>query len=265
MNAIALYFKMIRYAIRGQLQYRLNFALFSIGNALSALIEYIGVWALFDRFGSLGRWHFSQVGVFFGIGQMAFAISEAFPREFDIFHRYVRTGDFDRILLRPRSAVLQMFGADFQLMRLGRFVQGLLILIASLSALDVVKSWHIGHYVLLIASIAGGALLYSGIIILQATSCFWTIESIEVWNSITYGGNTLLQYPLDVYRRSMRLFFTCIIPLAAVNYWPCAYLLGIDYVPKWLSFISPLFGAIVFGASLLVWRFGVLHYRSTGS
>jgi len=265
MNAIRLYSKMVRHSIRGQLQYRVNFVLFAIGNALSALIEYIGVWALFDRFGTLGQWTFREVGVFFGISQIAFAISEAVTREFDLFHRHVRTGDFDRVLLRPRSTVLQMLGADLQLMRIGRLLSGLSILIVSLAALTIAKSWHVSHYLLLIASILGGAFLYAGIIILQATSCFWTIESIEVWNCITYGGNTALQYPLDVYRRPIRLFFTAVIPLAAISYWPCSYLLGIGYAPTWLSFISPLFGVVVCIASLFVWRFGVSRYRSTGS
>lgn len=265
MNALVLYCKMIRHSIRGQLQYRANFILFAIGNALSALIEYAGVWALFDRFGSLGRWHFYEVGVFFGVSQIAFAISEAVPREFDLFSRHVRTGEFDRILLRPRSTVLQMLGADLQIMRLGRFVSGATILAVSLSALDIVKTWHAGHYILLFASILGGAFLYSGIIIVQAASCFWTVESIEVWNCITYGGNTALQYPLDVYRRPIRLFFTAVVPLAAISYWPCSYLLGIGYVSKWMSFVSPLFGVVVLIASLFLWRFGVSRYRSTGS
>lgn len=263
MNAIRLYFQMIGLSIRGQLQYRANFILFSIGNALSALIEYVGVWALFDRFGALDSWTFAEAGVFFGIGNISFAICEAFTREFDIFQRHVRTGTFDRVLLRPRSTVLQMLGADFQFMRIGRFIQGIIILAVSLASLHL--TWHIQHYILLIASIAGGTLLFSGVIVLQATSCFWTIESIEVWNSITYGGLTLMQYPLDIYQRPIRLFFTFIVPLVAINYWPCAYLLGRGYVAAWVSFASPLVGVVVFVLSLFVWSFGVRHYRSTGS
>lgn len=262
-NVFRLYYHMVSISIRAQLQYRVNFVLFAIGNALGALIEYVGVWAMFDRFGALQGWSFAEVGVFFGIGNISFAICEAFTREFDVFYRHVRTGSFDRVLLRPRSTVLQMLGADVQIMRVGRLLQGTVILVISLSSLDL--TWHFQHYFLLVTSIAGGAFLFSGIIVLQATSCFFTVESIEVWNSITYGGIQMMQYPLDIYKRPVRLFFTCIVPLVSINYWPCSYLLSRGYVAPWVSFVAPAAGVLVFLLSLLVWTVGVGHYRSTGS
>ena len=62
-------------------------------------------------------------------------------------------------------------------------------------------------------AIAGGVCLFIGLIILQATSAFWTTESLEVWNAFTYGGVTMSQYPLSIYRPWFRRFFTFVIPL----------------------------------------------------
>lgn len=254
---------MIAYSLRSQLQYRASFLLLTLGTALSILIEYLGIWAMFDRFGSLSGWTLADAGVFLGMGNIAFALSEMFMRAFDIFGRQVRTGSFDRILLRPRSTMLQMLGAECQLMRIGRLLQGAAILVISLRMLGV--SWGPDRWLLLALSIGGGALLFSSIVVLQATSCFWTVESLEVWNTFTYGGVTMAQYPLDIYQRPLRWFFTYVLPLAAMNYWPCAYLLGRFYVPVWLSWLSPLVGVAFFVASCFAWRFGVRHYRSTGS
>jgi len=97
----------------------------SVGNLAITAIEFLGIWALFSRFGSLGEWTLPEVALFYGMVHMAFAISEAAARGFDILHRQVRSGDFDRILLRPRSTVLQVMGLEFQLLRVGRFTQGL--------------------------------------------------------------------------------------------------------------------------------------------
>ena len=36
----------------------------------------------------------------------------------------VASGDFDRLLVRPRSTVLQLLGQELALRRLGRLVQG---------------------------------------------------------------------------------------------------------------------------------------------
>ncbi len=263
MNALSLYIKMVGISIRGQLQYRASFVMFTLGNALGAFIEYLGVWAFFGRFGALGDWTLAEAGVFYGMGNIAFALCEAFTREFDVFGSRVRTGEFDRVLLRPRSTVLQMLGAQCQVMRVGRLLQGVLVLAVSLSGLGI--RWNAGQWALMVFAVLGGALLFSGMIVLQATSCFWTVESLEVWNCITYGGVYAIEYPLSVYAKPLRYLFTYVVPLAAMNYWPCAVLLGRDYVSPWVSWLSPLVGILFFMLSLCIWRIGVRHYRSTGS
>lgn len=263
MHGFFLYFRMIALSIRSQLQYRASFAMYVLGNALATLIEFLGIWALFGRFGALQNWTLAEAGIFFGIGNMAFALCEMFMREFDVFQRHVRTGSFDRMLLRPRSTVLQMLGAEVQPMRIGRLLLGATVFAIGLRGSGLI--WDASHWCLFALAIIGGALLFSGLIVLQATSCFWTIESLEIWNSITYGGVTTIQYPLDIYQKPLRFLFTYIVPLVAMNYWPCAYLLGRGYVPAWVSWAAPFVGVSFFAISLLVWQVGVRHYRSTGS
>lgn len=264
MNAMRLYGRMLAISIRGQLQYRASFVMMTLGNALSALIEFLGIWALFGRFGSLEGWSLAEAALFFGMGNIAFSLNEMFLRGFDMFNHQVKSGEFDRVLLRPRSTVLMMLGSECQLMRIGKLLQGLVVMVISFTMLDV-SWWAADRWLLLVLSILGGACLFGGVIVLQATSCFWTVESIEVWNSITYGGVTTVQYPLDIYRKPLRFFFTYIFPLAAMNYWPCAYLLGRGYTPVWLSWLSPVIGFLFFLLCLAVWHIGVRHYRSTGS
>ncbi len=263
MNSVRLYLKMIAVSIRGQMQYRASFVMFTIGNLIASAVEILTVWAFFGRFGTLGGWTLPEVAVFYGIGNISFSIAEAFTREFDVFQNHVRTGEFDRVLLRPRSTVLQMLGAQCQIMRIGRFAQGVAVLAAGCAALNL--AWNASHWALLVMAVIGGALLFAGMIVLQATSCFWTVESLEIWNCITYGGVTAVEYPLDIYQRPIRYLFTYAVPLAATSYWPCAYLLHRDYASPAFSFLAPLLGALFFFASLAVWRFGVRHYRSTGS
>ena len=56
---------------------------------------------------------------------VAFAVSDALTRGFDIFgEQFVKTGDFDRILVRPRSTLLQLLGYELRATRIGRLAQG---------------------------------------------------------------------------------------------------------------------------------------------
>ncbi|XXX55556.1 ABC-2 family transporter protein [Sorangium sp. So ce124] len=59
--------------------------------------------------------------------------------------------------------------------------------------------------------------MFYGLLVLQATLCFWTVESLEIMNAWTYGGTEAAQYPLTLYRDWFRRFFTFVVPLASVS------------------------------------------------
>lgn len=266
MDSIKLYFKYIKLNIESQLQYKASFIMMSIGHFLITFIDFLGIWVLFERFGSIKNFTFEEAALFYGIVHMAFSVTEAWTRGFDIFPRLVRSGDFDRILIRPRTTVLQVLGHDFQIMRVGRFTQGLVVLIWAMINLNI--KWNLNKVLLLIGSIIGGNFLFSGLMVLQATLSFWSIQSLEIVNSFTYGGVQAAQYPISIYKPWFRKILIYIIPLATINYFPAMSILGkSDYLnyPQWVGWASPFFGFAFFMFSLFIWRFGVRHYTSTGS
>ncbi|OGN89626.1 MAG: ABC transporter permease [Chloroflexi bacterium RBG_13_46_9] len=266
MSAITLYFRYIGINIRGQLQYRASFIMMTLGNLSLTLIEFIGIWALFSRFGTLKGWNLWEIGLFYGMISLGFAISEAFGRGFDMFPLQVNSGEFDRTLLRPRTTVLQVLAHDFQLLRAGRLTQGLLILIWASLHLGI--NWTFFKVGLLLLSISGSVMLFTGLMIIQATMCFWSTQSLEIINSFTYGGVETAQWPLSIYDRWFVKIFIFIIPLACVNYFPVIAILGKNDVmgsPVWFQWTSPLAGLLFLLVSFRIWEFGVRHYRSTGS
>lgn len=266
MRGIRLYFRYISISIQSQLQYRVSFIMMTIGNFVISFIDFIGIWVLFSSFQNLRGWTFLEVAMFYGIVNTAFAASETFSRGFDTFHRQVRSGDFDRALLRPRSTVLQVLGHEFQMLRIGRFTQGIIILIWAAWRLQI--TWDIGRLTLLICAIIGGCLIFSGLYVLQATLSFWSVESLEIANAVTYGGIETAQYPLSIYAGWFRKIFIFIIPLGCINYFPALGILDkadpLNF-PQWIQWMSPLIGLLFFIVTLQVWKIGIRHYRSTGS
>jgi ABC-2 type transport system permease protein len=267
MNALRLYLRYVSISLRSQMQYRASFLMQSVSQFLITGSEFLGLAAVFQRFGQIKGWTLPEVGLFYGMISLAFALAEAVPRGFDRFGQLVQSGDFDRVLLRPRSAAFQIVGQEFQLMRVGRFAQGLIVLIWAAGVLHI--DWTNPKMALLVASILGGACLFSGLFILQATICFWTVDSIEMVNCTTYGGVEAAQFPLTIYRPWFREIFVFLIPLATINYLPAHAILGRPETalgaPLWTQYASPLVGVGFLLISLQVWRLGVRHYRSTGS
>jgi ABC-2 type transport system permease protein len=266
LDSLRLYGRYLAVSLRSQMQYRASFAMLTLGHFLMTGIEFAGIWALFDRFGRLEDWSLPEVALFYGMVNMAFALCDACSRGFDIFPSLVRDGEFDRILLRPRSTVLQLAGQELTLRRIGRFSQGLIVLLWAAHSLDI--TWTAGRLLLLLSALLGGACLFYGLIVLQATLAFWTTESLEIMNTMTYGGVETAQYPLSIYQDWFRGFFTYVVPLACVSYYPAIAILdradplGSSRLFQWLA---PAIGVAFLAVALRVWRVGVRHYRSTGS
>lgn len=263
LNDLALYCHYLRLSFRAQLEYRASFLMLAFGNLVATGMEIVGIWALFARFRTLNGWTLPEVGVCYGIAHLSFALAEGIGRGFDTFDRQVKSGDFDRLLLRPRSLVLQVAACEVQLLKVGRFVQGLLVLIWSF--LHLPDPVGLRQVAITGLAIAGGAALFCGLFVLQATLSFWTTESLEVMNTVTYGGTETAQYPLTIYRPWFRRFFTFVVPLACVGFLPVLGILRPGEVSFWVPFVAPLAGLLFLLVSLRIWQVGVRHYCSTGS
>jgi ABC-2 type transport system permease protein len=267
MNAFQLYRRYIGASLRAQMQYPGSFLMMAIGEFVVTFTEFFGVWALFHRFGQIRGWTFAEIALFYGTINVSFAIADAISRGFDVFGpQFVKTGNFDRLLVRPRSAILQLLGYELRLARIGRLTQGMIVLAVATHLLGI--EWDARKLALIAAAIVGGAVLFVGILILQATLAFWTIESLEIANVLTYGGVEAAQYPLDIYSRWFRDFLIFVVPIGCVGYFPIVRVLGHRAplpAPGWLLDAAPLYGIIFLLIALRVWRLGVRHYTSTGT
>lgn len=257
-----LFGKYLLILFKSQMQYRASFLLMSVGQFFIPFTVFAGLYFLFERFGDIEGWTFYEVALVFGVIHMAFALAECLSRGFDTFSSLVVSGEFDRLLVRPRGTVLQVLGSKFEFTRIGRVIQSLIVLGWALGGLTV--EWTGWKIVVLLLMILGGAAIFAGIFMIMAALCFWTIQGLEVANVFTDGGREMAQYPLSIYQKRITRFFTFVIPFGCVNYLPLLYLLGREDTPFYYSLL-PLAGFAFLAPCWLAWRIGVRHYRSTGS
>jgi ABC-2 type transport system permease protein len=260
---MSLYFKYVSILLKSQLQYRFSFWLLTLGQCLSPLTVFAGLIFMFERFGQLQGWNFYEVLLCFAVIGMAYSISECLSRGFDLFSSLVANGEFDRLLVRPRNTVVQVLGSKFEFARIGRLLQSTIILAWALSNLPI--EWSAAKVITLLLMIVCGVLIFTGIFMLTASFCFWTIQGLEVANILTDGGREMAQYPLNIYQKWVSVFFTFIIPFGCVNYLPLLFILDKAHGDELLYMLSPLSGFLFILPCLLAWRTGVRHYRSTGS
>ena len=265
MRYLSLYFHFVKLRIRSQMEYRISFVFDLFAQTSISVIDFFMIAILFNRFKQLAGWSLWEVGFLYGMIGICFAVAEMVGRGFDVFQRYIVRGDFDTILIRPLGTFYQVFSHEFLLRRLGRVVQALIVLLIANSQLDI--SWSYAKVGYLLVSLISGTCFFIGLFVIAATTCFWTVQSIELINIFTHGGLFMGSYPFSIYRWWFRHFFTFIIPLACVNYFPSLFLLdkvGTVDVSLIGVQLAPVAGFLFLGITALFWRWGVSRYQSTG-
>jgi ABC-2 type transport system permease protein len=264
MNGVAMYFHYVAASVKSQWQYKLNFVLVTVGVFVMNGLDALGLWALFGRFGAIPGWTLPHALLLYGVVNTVFAVSDAFWRGFDIFNRFIRDGQLDRMLLRPRSLFVQLLGYEFRINRAGRLAQGLLVLVLAVVWSDI--TWTACKVLMLLWSMLNGLMLFGGMFIIQAAICFFSVESIEVVNAVSYGGVYVAAYPMEIYGTWFRRFFTYAVPLAAVAYYPVCFILDKGAISARAAFLIPLAGtAFCALAALVFYKVGMPNYRSTGT
>ncbi len=262
----SIYVRLIRSRIRSQVQYRSSFVMAIVGNLLVSFLDFLGILVFFHHVPSLGGWKFEEIAFLYGSSYIGMRFADMAVGHIEQLPQYIRMGTFDTFLMRPLGSLFQMTTGDFSLRQLGGAIQGSVIFGLALGWVTV--AWTFGRVAMVAITIVSGAAIFSAVWIIGNAISFWLIDTREIANAFTYGGNFVNQYPLHIFSGWIRRFVTVVVPIAFVNYFPSLYILGREApfgASPVLSFISPVVAAVTSAVAWFIWRAGVRHYRSTGS
>lgn len=252
--------------LRSDLQYRVSFALFTLSQFTVTALDFVAILIVFHNVPALAGWSLEEVAFLYGLANLAFGIADLFIGSIEYLQADIRMGNFDRVLLRPASPLVQVVADRFSLRRLGKVAEGGLVFGIGCAVANI--DWSPLVVFMTALSVITASTIFGAIWVFTTCVCFWWVEAREAQNAFTYGGGFLAQYPLGIYGSWLRRFFAYVIPIAFANYFPAVYILGRDDLlgfPSWAPFLSPAVAlASVFVASS-TWRVGIRHYRSTGS
>ncbi len=262
MKDLKLYFKYIRMNFLAGLQYK-GWPIMVLQVLIVVITDPIGLIFLFSRFGSVGVWTVERIILIYAMAVTSFGLAETFSRGFDYFPwRMIRSGEFDRVLLRPCSIFTQVAGSYFHIHRLSRVVGGVGAILWCL--------WKQGvpatplNVSVIVLALVGGFFAYTGVFIMTSGIAFFTIQGLDWIYIFTNASYQVTRCPIDYMPRVLRYLFTFFMPMLVVSYYPASavcgwgesYVKGLLALPAGLAFL--LF-------STFVWRFGVRYYKSTGS
>lgn len=249
---------------RAATAYPASFALMTLFGFLVAGLDLAAILIIFANTTSLAGFSRAEVLFLYGTAATAFALADTLFSNVDRVSEKIRDGSFDLILLRPVSSWVQSCTDRFFPARIGRVLQGA----AALGYAMTVAEFAPGRAWLILPLVATGTVIFAALWTLAGAAQFALTDAPEVVNAFTYGSFTLAQYPLTVYGRDLVRAVTYVLPLAFVNWLPGLYVLGRPDpfgLPGWVAFLSPAVAAVLALLAALAWRWGIRHYRSTGS
>jgi ABC-2 type transport system permease protein len=264
LTPVVRYAQIARMWVRASRAYPVSWALLLVGGFLINVIEFVGIWILFQNVGDLGGFTLREVAFLYGGTGVAFALADMVVGRAERLGQMIRLGRLDQMLVRPVPLLVQVCADEFALRRISRVVQAALVLAWGCGAVD----WTPTRLLLTVLMVDSATVILTALVIALACIQFWTIDAAEVANAFTYGGNTVTAYPLSIFPGELVKALTFVVPLAFVNWYPSLYVLDhpdpLGY-PGWTQWLSPAVAALFVAVAALVWRAGVRSYRSTGS
>lgn len=243
------------------MEYRVNFL---IGVASTIFVQGAGllaVWVVLSQIPSLNGWTFNQVLLIYGFITLAKSISHMFADNLWTLGRaYIQPGGFDRFLVRPIDPLFHLIADRFCQDGIGTFLVGLVLVVKAWAGLGLSVT-VLNLLYAMVATVSGGVIVVA-LNLITATSAFWIMDSIPVTLAV-FQTHQFAQYPLTIYRKSIAMVMTWVIPFGFTSFYPAAHLMGVDV--GFYAWLSPVVAAVLLVVAYRVWRFGLRHYGGTGS
>lgn len=252
--------------VRSELTYRSTFAAFVVAQVIITAFDALAIVVIFSSVETLGGWTRGQVLFLYSVASLAFGLSDFLMGSIHYLPEFVRTGSFDKFLLRPVGVLSQTLAQAFALRRLSRVLQSVIVLVLVVTVGDIHLS-AVG-VVLIVVGMASAVLTFSSIFLATGTVSFWSPNTQEFASAFTFGGSFLAEYPTHIFPDWLRVFAFGLVPIGGVIYLPVMYTLGADNplgIPTWVQLISPMIVVPAVCVAALIWRQGLRHYESTGS
>lgn len=260
LDNMSLYFSLLKISLKEILIYRIDCIVGVFSQLIVQLVSLIFIFIVFENTENIAGWNFKQILLLYGVTRIPIGIAGyCFDALYDIGPKYIKNGDFDKILLRPVHPLISIIGASREFVAITDFILGLVITICMLVQLSIpITIWLILK--IIIFSILG-ALIIGAINTIFSISSFWTYRSNEVIWSF-YRMYTFTEYPITIYNKFIKILITIVLPFAFVAYYPTLDYLGYN---NYMIYLSPLVAIILWIIAVKLWNLALNKYRSTGN
>ncbi len=248
-------------------QYKVDAILRSLAVFLREATGIIVIYFTLLKFDTLNGWNIYEMLFLFSLLFVTYGILILFFTGLRDFGKTVRSGNFDRFILRPRGLLFQLIfcNADW-FAAIGHGGLGIVLFILSAGRVGIV--WNALTIVYYLLAIIGGVLIQGAIFLFLATLNIYLLETNSLkelfyWNMRRFAG-----YPISIFHESIQMIMIYVVPFAFVNYFPAQFLLrkpDMAQYPQIYMYLTPVIGVGMYLLAYAFWRFSIRYYKSSGN
>jgi ABC-2 type transport system permease protein len=258
----ALYWLFFKNRIKILMEYRVNFLIGAVSTIVMQAAGLLTIWVVMSQIPDLVGWSLPEILLIYGLITLSKSINHMFADNLWTLGRdYVRTGTFDRFMVRPVDPLFHLLADRFCHDGIGNFLVGITLIVIAASRLNIVWTPSMVGYLAIMA--LSGGVIFIALNLITSVSGFWLMDSVPV-TRVVFEMHEFAKYPLTIYPRFIGVLLTALIPYGFASFFPASYLMGREISPA-LAWGAPVVAAVLMIIALAVWRFGLRHYSSTGT
>lgn len=257
-----IYGAFVKQFLKSLLEYRADFFIGVISFVILQLASLLLIFVVLQAIPELNGWNFDELVFIFGIYLIPRGIDHIFTDNLWSIGPLVRSGDFDRYLLRPIGTLFQIIAEKVDWNGFSELVMGIVVVIITWNKVDI----HIYNWID-IAVVSGyiliGTLIYTFVKLALASLSFRTKNSFAIMAS-GYSFSEYAKYPITIYPKAIKMIIMYVLPFAFTSYFPAAYILGKERDISYLGIGAMVLAGLMIVATIL-WKRGIARYESAGS
>ncbi len=253
-------------SIKAQLKNKKDFIFQMMIWFVFTFTPYIGLRILFQRFSLIeGDWSVWQISIIYAVLGISYDSARMFGRSLDSFHRYVKNGRFDALIIRPIPVFTQLLSQDFFIRRVAGIFQYVSVFVVSIMKLKETINVCVLITLSFISSLAC-FFIFLGLLTIYASLCFLTKDRNLFTDMIVDTTASIGYLPINLLFKPIGAILTWFIPLYFVLYRQFDLFFHYNNYKQLLLYVSGLISivisAVYFLLSMVLFSFFQRFYKS---
>ena len=260
----SVYTKMI---MKSWFQYRVDAVLRSLAVFLREASAIIIIYFTLLKFDILNGWNLYEMLFLNSLLYVTYGVLIIFFTGLRDFGGTVRSGSFDRYILRPRGLLFQIIFANADwFAAIGHGGLGIALFIFCAGRVGIV--WNVGNILYYVLSIIGGVLIQGAFFLVLAALNFYLLETGALKQIFYSNMRKFAGYPLSIFHKAVQIGLIFVVPFAFVNYFPAQFLLrkaDMRQYPEIFLYLPLPVGVVLYLLAYWFWRVSLKAYKSSGN